>query len=110
MAHRTIGQESLASDVTWRSGVALKRLSSLIDCQPVSLPPAPLYPSIKSEPACPPLAMFKALLPAVWHALSDVKLADALENRASFRRFCGFAARKVILPFRLDAVPAGASA
>ena len=34
--------------------------------------------------------MFKALLLAVWHDLSDVKLADALDDRASFRRFCGF--------------------
>ena len=38
----------------------------------------------------PPLAMFKALLLTVWHDLSDVKLAEALEDRASFRRFCGF--------------------
>ena len=36
--------------------------------------------------------MFKALLLAVWHDLSDVKLAEALEDRASFRRFCGFSA------------------
>lgn len=34
--------------------------------------------------------MFKALLLAVWYDLSDVKLAEALEDRASFRRFCGF--------------------
>jgi IS5 family transposase len=34
--------------------------------------------------------MFKAMLLAVWHDLSDVKLAEALEDRASFRRFCGF--------------------
>lgn len=27
----------------------------------------------------------------LWHDLSDVKLADALDDRASFRRFCGFA-------------------
>ena len=50
----------------------------------------PLYPASKGEPAWPPLAMFKALLLAVWHDLSDVKLAEALEDRASFRRFCGF--------------------
>jgi IS5 family transposase len=30
------------------------------------------------------------LLLAVWHDLSDVKLAEDLEDRASFRRFCGF--------------------
>ena len=34
--------------------------------------------------------MFKALLLAVWHDLSDVKLAEPLDDRASFRRFCGF--------------------
>lgn len=94
MAHRTIGQESLASDGTSRSSAALERLSSLIDWQPISALLAPLYPSTKGEPAWPPLAMFKALLLAVWHDLSDVKLAEALEDRASFRRFCGFAAQE----------------
>jgi IS5 family transposase len=36
--------------------------------------------------------MFKALLLSVWYDLSDVKLAEALDDRASFRRFCGFSA------------------
>ena len=31
---------------------------------------------------------------AVWYDLSDVKLAEALEDRASFWRFCGFAAHE----------------
>lgn len=48
----------------------------------------------KGEPAWPPLCLFKALLLAVWHDLSDIKLADALDDRASFRRFCGFSARE----------------
>jgi transposase, IS5 family len=34
--------------------------------------------------------MFKALLLSVWYDLSDVKLAEALDDRASFRSFCGF--------------------
>ena len=54
MAHRTIGQESLAPDGTSRSGAALGRLSSLIDWQPVCALLAPLYPSAKGEPAWPP--------------------------------------------------------
>jgi IS5 family transposase len=29
------------------------------------------------------------LLLATWHDLSDVGLAEALSDRASFRRFCG---------------------
>ncbi len=49
-----------------------------------------LYRATKGEPAWPPLAMFKALLLSVWYDLSDVKLAKALDDRASFRRFCGF--------------------
>ena len=35
--------------------------------------------------------LFKVLLFSVWYDLSDVKLAEALDDRASFRRFCGFA-------------------
>ncbi len=72
----------------------MERLSSLIDWQPVAALLAPLYSSAKSEPAWPPLSMFKALPLAVWHDLSDVKLAEALEDCASLRRFCGFAARE----------------
>ena len=52
---------------------------------------APLYPAPKGEKAWPSLAMFKALLLATWYDLSDVMLAEALSDRASFRRFCGFA-------------------
>ncbi len=72
----------------------MDRLSSLVDWQPIGALPSPLYASSKGEPAWPPLAMFRALLLAVWHDLSDVKLAEALEDRASFRRFCGFAAHE----------------
>jgi IS5 family transposase len=90
MAHRVIGQDSLAPEGTSRSAATLDRLSSLIDWQPIAALLAPLYPSAKGEPAWPPLAMFQALLLAVWHDLSDVRLAEALEDRASFRRFCGF--------------------
>jgi IS5 family transposase len=92
MSQRLIGQERLKVDPTSRGGAPLERLSSLIDWQPLAALLAPLYPSAKGEPAWPPLAMFKALLLEVWYDLSDVKLAEALEDRASFRRFCGFAA------------------
>ncbi|MGQ3188060.1 MAG: transposase, partial [Blastomonas fulva] len=44
----------------------------------------------KGEPAWPPVAMFRALLLSIWYDLSDVKLAEALDDRSSFRRFCGF--------------------
>jgi len=91
MSHCVIGQEALRVDPAWRSGAKLDRLSSLIDWRPIETVLSPLYPSAKGERAWRPLSMFKALLLAVWHDLSNVKLAEALEDRASFRRFCGFA-------------------
>jgi hypothetical protein len=51
----------------------------------------PRYPAAKGGKAWPPLAMFEALLLAAWYDLSDVALAEALSDRAGFRRFCGFA-------------------
>jgi IS5 family transposase len=87
---RSIGQERLSFAATSRSSSTLERLSELIDRTPVACRLEPRYPASKGEPAWPPRAMFKALLLAVWHDLSDVKLAEALEDRASFRRFCSF--------------------
>src|SRR6201986_5664710 len=90
VAHRSIGQEGLSFAKMSRSSSTLDRLSELINWDPVAGLLEPLYPASKGEPAWPPLAMFKALLLAVWYDLSDVKLAEALEDRASFRGFCGF--------------------
>ncbi|MGH3102172.1 MAG: IS5 family transposase, partial [Thermoleophilia bacterium] len=61
----------------------------------------------------PPLAYFRGLLLATWHDLSDVKLAEALDDRAGFRRFCGFAAheptpeRTAFVRFRRELVRRG---
>ncbi|WP_245624382.1 transposase [Belnapia moabensis] len=49
---------------------------------------------MKSEPGWLPLALFRAMLLPAWHDLSDVRLAESLDDRASFRRFCGFAAHE----------------
>ncbi|GAN82316.1 transposase IS4 [Acidocella aminolytica 101 = DSM 11237] len=38
--------------------------------------------------------MFKALLLSIWYDLSDVKLAEALDGRASFRCFRGFSSNE----------------
>jgi IS5 family transposase len=40
-------------------------------------------------------AMFKALLLSMRYDLSDVKLAEALDDRASFLTFCGFSRTEV---------------
>lgn len=92
MARRRIGQEQLrlGADQGRRSG-SLDEIAGLIDWVGVDRHLAPIYASAKGEQAWPPLALFKALLLSVWYDLSDVKLAEALDDRASFRRFCGFA-------------------
>ena len=91
MSRRRIGQESF-SFVDRRSSrnSSLDELARLIDWTTVDACLADVSCAAKGEPAWPPLALFKALLLAVWHDLSDVKLAEAIEDRASFRRFCGF--------------------
>jgi transposase, IS5 family len=95
MARRRIGQEVLAvgTDRTGRCS-ALEDLSGLIDWAPIERQLGAISCAAKGEPAWPPLALFKAMLIAVWYDLSDVKLAEALDDRASFRRFCGFSAHE----------------
>ena len=91
MARRRIGQETLtfgSSDAGRRC--SLDDLHDLIDWAPIDRRLASISCSAKGEPAWPPLALFKAMLLAVWYDLSDVKLAEALDDRASFRRYCGF--------------------
>lgn len=92
MAQRSIGQQQFGFAGGERTSSSLDKLASLIDWSPVAELLDPLYPAAKGEPAWPPLAMFKAQLLSIWYDLSDVKLAEALDDRASFRRFCGFSA------------------
>jgi transposase, IS5 family len=94
MARRRIGQETLRFSSAGGGGSPLDRLSGLIDWIPIEALPSEIHVAAKGEPAWPPLALFKALLIAVWYDLSDVKLAEALDDRASFRRFCGFSSRE----------------
>lgn len=92
MSHRLIGQERFGFSARSGTTSSLDELARLIDWNPVGALLDSLYSARKGEPAWPPLAMFKALLLSIWYDLSDVKLAEALEDRASFRRFCGFSA------------------
>ena len=92
MARRRIGQEELRlGDVSRRTG-SLDEIGGLIDWAEIDRHLSPVYASDKGEQGWPPLAMVKAHLLAVWYDLSDIKLAESLDDRASFRRFCGFAA------------------
>lgn len=89
MPRRRIGQEILFHEAPRRS--SLDGIADLIDWMPVAAELEVIHAAARGEASWPPLTMFRALLLAVWHDLSDVKLAEALDDRASFRRFCGFA-------------------
>ena len=65
-------------------------LRDLIDWAPIERQLVVVSCAAKGEPAWPPLALFRAMLLAMWDDLSDVKLAEALDDRATFRRYCGF--------------------
>jgi IS5 family transposase len=91
MARRRIGQERLSvGEGNPPRDTTLDEMSALIDWTEIDRHLAGVYAAAKGEPAWPPLALFRTLLLATWHDLSDVKLAEALADRASFRRFCGF--------------------
>lgn len=90
MAHRFIGQESLGFAARSKTSSSLDDLDALIDWNRIAAMLDDIHASARGEQAWPPLAMFKALLLSVWYDLSDVKLAEALDDRSSFRRFCGF--------------------
>lgn len=92
MPRRRIGQEALGFTAVERGrNAGLDELAATVDWTAVERQLGGIYTARRGEAAWPPLAMFKALLLAIWHDLSDVQLAAALDDRASFRRFCGFA-------------------
>lgn len=97
MSRRRIGQESFGfvQGERGRNG-RLDALAGSIDWAPVAKLLDGIHAAAKGEPAWPPLALFKALLLGLWHDLSDVALAEALDDRASFRRFCGFSASEAV--------------
>lgn len=92
MGQRRIGQASLA-EALLPAGVGcnrrLERIAALIDWAPMERLLAPLR-APTGRPGYPPLALFRALLLAQWYQLSDPGLEEALADRLSFRRFCGF--------------------
>jgi IS5 family transposase len=92
MGQRRIGQGSLAEALlpaAAGSNRRLERIVGLIDWAPMERLLAPLR-APTGRPGYPPLALLRALLLAQWYQLSDPGLEEALADRLSFRRFCGF--------------------
>lgn len=113
MARRRIGQEDLIARPEPRAASSLAELAALIDWPEIDRHLVGISAAAKGEPGWPPLALFRALLLATWHDLSDVRLAEALDDRTSFRRFCGFTAhestpeRTTFVRFRRELVRRG---
>lgn len=84
-----IGREGLFQETPRRSSP--DEIAGLIDRAPVEAALAVIHAAPRGEASWPPPAMFRALLLAVWCDRSDVRLAEARDDRGSFRRFRGFA-------------------
>lgn len=91
---KEVGQLSLADALVARrgkSGRELARIGGLLDWSGVEAELAGLRCAAEGRPGYPPALMFRALLLAQWHGLSDPELEAALEDRLSFRAFIGLA-------------------
>ncbi|MDX1406439.1 MAG: IS5 family transposase [Woeseiaceae bacterium] len=89
MARRQIGQEVFSFTDEGRR-TDLDELADVIDWHEADVLMSDISSSSLGEQGWPPLCLLKAMLLGRWYDLSDVKLAEALDDRASFRRFCGF--------------------
>jgi IS5 family transposase len=92
MSERKHNQLGLADSlVSHRRGLneQLERAAGLIEWTSVEKVLAPLSRSSRGAPGYGPLVLFKAVLLAQWHGLSDEAMEAALDDRLSFRRFCG---------------------
>ena len=69
----------------------LERLDGLIDWAPVGRLATDVRRAQTGRPPYDPLSMLKALYLQALYDLSDPGLEEALLDRLSFRRFCGFA-------------------
>jgi transposase, IS5 family len=72
------------------SNEKLAKIDALIDWSRLVVIVAPLHQATTGRPAYPALAMLKALYLQGLYELSDPGLEEALLDRLSFRKFCGF--------------------
>lgn len=73
------------------SNARLEKIAGLVDWSRFEGLLSKVRPGETGRPPYRALAMFKALLLQQWYGLSDPGLEEALGDRLSFRRFCGFA-------------------
>lgn len=93
MSHRELEQLSLADHMVRRPArrnELLERVSELLDWRSLEAIVGKLHRARRGAPSYPPGAMLRALLLQQWYGLSEPALEQALWDRLSFRRFCGF--------------------
>lgn len=69
----------------------LEAIDGLIEWSRIEAIVSVVHSAETGRPPYAPLSMVKALLLQQWYGLSDPGLEEALMDRVSFRRFCGFA-------------------
>ena len=109
-------QGSLADaliDPRMGSNRRLEAIHGVVDWVPLARLGASVRAGGRGRPAYDGLAMLKALLLQRLYALSDPGLEEALQDHASFRRFCGFGLDQAtpdettLCRFRIDAAKLG---
>lgn len=112
----TAVQLSLAEtllDARLGSNARLEAIAATIDWSPLEALAAQIRPGETGRPPYPAGAMIRALYLQTLYNLSDPALEEALTDRLSFRRFCGFGLNEAtpdlttIWRFRTDAAHAG---
>ena len=84
------GFADLAVEGRNKGSEKLEKISAIIDFKQLESSLRLRLLTKRGRPSYPDLMMFKALLLQVWYNLSDQALEEALFDRLSFRRFCGF--------------------
>lgn len=93
MSHRNLSQPSLADALVngpSRGNAFLEDVAKLIDWSAFAVLFKDINGNALGAPGYPPIAMFKISLLQQWYGLSDPAAEEALADRLSFRRFCGF--------------------
>ncbi len=93
MSHRVLQGPGFADMMVKRKTKPnnfLDKIQSLVKWNEIERLLSPLHSAVEGAPSYPPLCMFKMLLLQQWYALSDPDTEEAVNDRLSFRRFCGF--------------------
>ena len=93
MSRRQLQQYSLADSFVKRKAKGSKWLDEIdkvIEWGPIEAVLGKVHTSAVGAPPFPPLPLFKILLLQQWYNLSDEGVEAAVDDRLSFRRFCGF--------------------